>query len=32
MQEFSKVNNKKQITSYQHLNKKYDLNFSWGVF
>ncbi len=28
MQEFSKINNKKRITSYEHLNKKYDLNFS----
>ncbi|UZQ30872.1 MAG: hypothetical protein OHM56_05060 [Spiroplasma phoeniceum] len=39
MQEFSKINNKKRITSYEHLNKKYDLNFSdynfgfgWEVF
>ncbi len=39
MQEFSKVNNKKLIISYEHLNKKYDLNFSdynfgfdWEVF
>ncbi len=39
MQEFSKINNKKRITSYGHLNKKYDLNFSeynfvfdWEIF
>lgn len=39
MQEFNKINNKKRITSYEHLNKKYDLNFSdynfgfdWEVF
>ncbi len=32
MQEFSKINNKKRITSYEHLNKKYDLNFSDYIF
>ncbi|WP_342256185.1 hypothetical protein [Spiroplasma endosymbiont of Poecilobothrus nobilitatus] len=39
MKEFIKINNKKRITSYEHLNKKYDLNFSdynfgfdWEVF
>ncbi len=39
MQEFTKVNDKKRITSYEHLNKKYDLNFidynfgfDWEVF
>ncbi len=39
MQEFTKINNKKRITSYEYLNKKYDLNFSdynfgfdWEVF
>ncbi|MFJ1522795.1 hypothetical protein, partial [Spiroplasma sp. ald] len=39
MQDFTKINNKKRIISYEHLNKKYDLNFSdynfgfdWEVF
>ncbi len=39
MQKFSKVNNKKWVNNYKHLNKKYDLNFSdynfgfdWEVF
>ncbi|UZQ30805.1 MAG: hypothetical protein OHM56_04645 [Spiroplasma phoeniceum] len=39
MQYFTKINKKKRITSYEHLNKKYDLNFSdynfgfdWEVF
>ncbi|ALA97880.1 hypothetical protein SKUN_00994 [Spiroplasma kunkelii CR2-3x] len=39
MQDFTKINNKKRITSYEHLNKKYDLNFSdfnfgfyWEIF
>ncbi|RUP70435.1 hypothetical protein D6D54_09625, partial [Spiroplasma poulsonii] len=37
--DFTKINNKKRITSYEYLNKKYDLNFSdynfgfdWEVF
>ncbi|APE74823.1 hypothetical protein [Spiroplasma citri] len=39
MQDFTEINNKKRITSYEHLNTKYDLNFSdynfgfdWEVF
>lgn len=39
MQDFTKINNKKRITSYEYLNRKYDLNFSdynfgfdWEVF